>query len=77
VTLGGVQGWQECAAALGRQFCKDRAQGFQFAIGHLIFQASVDFYRCPFLFTARALNTGKLWFDSDGAKAESSVQAVV
>jgi hypothetical protein len=49
--LGSVQGWQECRTALRRQLGKNRAQGIEFAISHLAFQASVSFYffRCLFL----------------------------
>jgi hypothetical protein len=49
--LSSVQGWQERAATLRRQLGKNRAQGNEFAIGHLVFQAPVSFrlYRRPFL----------------------------
>jgi hypothetical protein len=48
--LSSVQGWQERRATLRRQLGKDRAQGNEFAISHLVFQASVSFhlYRRPF-----------------------------
>jgi len=46
-----VQGRQESSAALRRQLCEDRAQRIEFAISHLVFQASVSFHfhRCLFL----------------------------
>ena len=49
--LCGVQGRQEHSAALRRQLGEDRAQRIEFAVSHLMFQASVSvyFYRCLFL----------------------------
>ena len=48
--LCGVQGRQKRGAPLRRQLGEDRAQGIEFAISHLVFQASasIHFYRCLF-----------------------------
>ena len=49
--LCGVQGRQKRGAPLRRQLGEDRAQGIEFAISHLVFQASASslhFYRCLF-----------------------------
>jgi hypothetical protein len=50
--LCGVQGRQKHSAALRRQLGEDRAQRIEFAVSHLMFQASVSvyFYRCLFFY---------------------------
>lgn len=68
--LSSVQGWQERRATLRRQRGKDRVQGNEFAISHLVFQAAVGFhlYRRPLQQrTTLVLNNETLRFDGDGA----------
>jgi hypothetical protein len=54
--LSSVQGWQERRATLRRQLGKDRVQGNEFAVSHLVFQASVSFH-LHFVPRARAIRS--------------------